>query len=36
MKIELAMLDFHPGAKQALPATVQIDGIDCAFLFQNV
>ena len=28
MRIELAMLDFCPGAKQALPATVRIDGID--------
>ena len=30
MRIELAMLDFCPGAKQALPATVRIDGIDHA------
>ena len=35
MKIELAMLDFRPGAKRALPATAQIDEIDRAFLFQN-
>ena len=26
MRIELAMLDFRPGAKQALPATTRIDG----------
>jgi hypothetical protein len=33
--IELAMLDFRPGAKRACQLTAQIDGIDRAFLFGN-
>jgi len=34
-RIELAVLDFRPGAKRALPATVPIDRIDRSFLFGN-
>jgi hypothetical protein len=33
--IELAMLDFRPGAKRACQLTARIDGIDRAFLFGN-
>lgn len=35
LRVELAMLDFRPGTKRALPVTAQIDGIDRALLFGN-
>ena len=38
MRNELAMFDFRPDEKQALPAhraSDRIDGIDCGFPFRN-